>query len=75
MPSLEARRPDDPPETEPSVFEQVEPDLFRTATGRERGEILRVVRDEEGVPVKLFWASYPFLRTPEVFGARAAERS
>ena len=70
---LEARRPDDPPETEPSVFDQVEPDLFRTATGRERGEILRVVRDEEGVPVKLFWASYPFLRTPEVFGARAAE--
>ena len=70
---LEARRVDDPPDKEPSVFEEIEPDVYRTASGRERGEILRVTRDEAGVPVKLHWASYPFLRTPEVFGARAAE--
>ena len=68
---LEARRASDPSDKEPSVFEAIEPDLYRTASGRERGELLRVVRDEEGVPVKLFWASYPFTRTPEVFGARA----
>ena len=71
---LEARRVDDPPEKEPIVFEPVEPDLFRSASGRERGEVLRVVRDDEGIPIKLYWASYPFLRTPEVFGARAVER-
>ena len=71
--TLEARRADDPPGKEPSVFESLEPDLYRTASGRERGELLRVVRDEEGVPIKLFWASYPFLRTPEVFGARVPE--
>ena len=70
---LEARVVDAPARKEPSVFEQIEPDLFRTASGRERGEILRVVRDEEGIPVKLYWASYPFLRTPEVFGAHAPE--
>ena len=70
---LEARVADAPARKEPSVFEQVGPDVFRTTGGRERGEILRVVRDEDGVPVKLYWASYPFLRTPEVFGARAAD--
>ena len=70
---LEARRVGDATDKEPSVFEEIEPDVYRTISGRERGEILRVTRDEEGVPVKLYWASYPFLRTPEVFGARAAE--
>jgi hypothetical protein len=39
------------------------------AEGRERGELLRVIRDEAGVPVKLYWATYPFTRTPQVFGA------
>ncbi|MBW3592937.1 MAG: hypothetical protein KY396_04510, partial [Actinobacteria bacterium] len=71
---LEARRALDARETEPCVFESVGYELFRTVSGRERGELLRVVRDDDGVPIKLFWASYPFLRTPEVFGARAETR-
>ena len=66
---LEARRVDDPPDKEPSVFEELAPDLYRTVSGRERGELLRVVRDESGAAVKLYWASYPFTRTPEPFGA------
>ena len=36
--------------------------------GRERGEVLRVVRDEQGVVTRLYWATYPFTRTPEIFG-------
>jgi CubicO group peptidase (beta-lactamase class C family) len=60
---------------EPSVFEPEGADRFRTASGGERGEPLRVVRNESGAPVKLYWATYPFLRTPELFGASAAQRS
>ena len=46
-------------------------DRFRVVSGRERGETLRVVRDESGEVVKLYWATYPFTRTPEVFGPTA----
>lgn len=65
---LEARLADAPPEREPSVFEPEGDDRFRVVSGRERGESLRVVRDENGEVVKLYWATYPFTRTPEVFG-------
>jgi CubicO group peptidase (beta-lactamase class C family) len=65
---LEARLADAPPEREPSVFEPEGDDRFRVVSGRERGESLRVVRDEHGEVVKLYWATYPFTRTPEVFG-------
>ena len=37
---------DAPPEREPSVFEPEGEDRFRVVSGRERGEVLRVVRDE-----------------------------
>ena len=57
-----------PPEREPSVFEPEGDDRFRVVSGRERGETLRVVRDESGEVVRLYWATYPFTRTPEVFG-------
>ncbi|MDQ3859274.1 MAG: beta-lactamase family protein [Actinomycetota bacterium] len=72
--NLEARVVGARPGKEPSVFEELEPDLYRTVSGGERGELLRVVRDEVGVPVKLYWATYPFLRTPEVFGASSGGR-
>ena len=49
-------------------FERVEADLYRTVRGRERGELLRLVRDEGGAVVKLYWATYPFARSPETFG-------
>jgi hypothetical protein len=57
------------PSVPPSVFEQEGPDLWRTVSGRERGEQLRVVRDDEGEVVKLHWATYPFTRVPQPFGA------
>jgi len=64
---LEARVALAPPEREPSIFEQEGQDRFRTVSGGERGEVLRVVRDEAGAVVKLYWATYPFTRTPETF--------
>jgi CubicO group peptidase (beta-lactamase class C family) len=65
---LEARLAAAPPERAPSVFEAEGDDRFRVVSGRERGETLRVVRDEGGEVVRLYWATYPFTRAPEVFG-------
>jgi hypothetical protein len=65
---LEARLATWAPEREPSVFEPEGEDRYRVVSGRERGETLRVVRDESGEVVRLYWATYPFARTPEVFG-------
>ncbi len=70
---LEARLASAPAEREPSVFEREGEDRFRTVSGRERGEVLRVLRDEHGRVVKLYWATYPFTRTPEIFGARRSD--
>jgi len=61
---LEARRPGRPA---PATFEREAPDRFRTVAGREQGELLRVVRDDNGVPVKLYWATYPFTREPSAY--------
>lgn len=65
---LEARLAAAPPEREPSVFEQEGEDRFRVVSGRERGELLRVVRDGHGEVGRLYWATYPFTREPEIFG-------
>lgn len=65
---LEARLAAAPPEREPSVFEQEGEDRFRVVSGRERGELLRVVRDGDGEVGRLYWATYPFTREPEIFG-------
>jgi hypothetical protein len=69
--SLEARMVDAADWAQPSVFEPDGPDRFRVASGRERGEILRVVRDERGEPVKLYWATYACTRTPEIWGTQS----
>jgi CubicO group peptidase (beta-lactamase class C family) len=50
-----------------SVFEPDGADRFRVAEGRERGELLRVVRDDDGRAVKLYWATYPVTRDPQTF--------
>jgi CubicO group peptidase (beta-lactamase class C family) len=71
---LEARLAAAPPEREPSIFEREGEDRFRTVAGRERGEVLRVVRDEQGEVVRLYWATYPFARAPEIFGSPANAR-
>jgi CubicO group peptidase (beta-lactamase class C family) len=66
---LEAQAAGTPGWREPAVFEPDGADRFRTVSGRERGEVLEVVRDEAGRPVKLYWATYPLTRDPRVFGA------
>jgi hypothetical protein len=66
---LEARMVSVPEWLPPAVFEPDGEDRFRVASGRERGELLRVIRDEAGEPVKLYWATYPCTRAPEVWGS------
>ncbi|HYX75945.1 MAG TPA: serine hydrolase domain-containing protein, partial [Gaiellaceae bacterium] len=65
---LEARLAWAPPEREPSVFEREGEDRYRVVSGRERGEVLQVVRDDGGNVTRLYWATYPFTREPETFG-------
>jgi hypothetical protein len=50
------------------VFEPIDDTTFRTVSGRERGELLRVTRDEQGRVVKLSWATYLVTREPLGFG-------
>lgn len=65
---LEARGASAPEWRRPAVFERVEGDRFRTVSGRESGEWLEVVRDEDGTPTKLYWATYACTRDPRPFG-------
>jgi CubicO group peptidase (beta-lactamase class C family) len=65
---LQARHQDLPATSPPSVFERVGEDRYRTVQGRERGELLRVTRDDRGTPVKLRWAGYRATREPLAFG-------
>lgn len=66
--ALEARIAGQPKEQPPSVFEAEGEDRFRTASGRERGELLRVQRDATGAVSHLNWATYRFTRQPMAFG-------
>jgi CubicO group peptidase (beta-lactamase class C family) len=50
-------------------FERSEGDRFRTVFGRERGELLELVRDADGTVTRMYWATYPFAREHEVTGA------
>ena len=65
---LEARAHDLPEHKPASRFVQLEPDLFRTVEGRERGELLRVTRDDDGRIEKMNWATYLVTREPYAFG-------
>ena len=65
--SLEARRPGRDTGVR-TLFEREGEDVYRTVSGREHGELLRIVRDEDGTPVKLYWATYPFTRTAAPLG-------
>lgn len=67
---LEARQVGAPAHKAASVFRQVGDDLFRTESGREAGELLRVTRDGHGRVTKLNWATYLFTREPLAFGER-----
>lgn len=66
---LEARVRRAPLTTPPSVFEQVDRDVYRTVSGRERGELLRLRRDGLGNVTAFNWATYVFTREPYAFGA------
>jgi CubicO group peptidase (beta-lactamase class C family) len=55
-----------------STFEPEQPDVWRCVAGRECGELLRVVRDDAGTPVKLYFATYPCTREPSTFGFQRA---
>jgi CubicO group peptidase (beta-lactamase class C family) len=64
--SMAADAPDGAPA---DLYEEVEPDLYLCASGQERGEELRVVRDSQGGVLKMYRATYPLTREPKPFGA------
>jgi hypothetical protein len=70
---LEARWTEAPDWQPWTRFEHLDADRFRTVSGRERGELLRLVRDDEGTVTRMYWATYPFTREPEVTGATRTE--
>ena len=51
-----------------SVYEREAEDVYRVASGYERGELLRILRDGDGTPTKMYFATYPVTRSPETFG-------
>jgi CubicO group peptidase (beta-lactamase class C family) len=65
---LEARQDGAPASRAPSVFVADGADRYRTESGRERGELLRVTRDAAGAVERLHWATYVFTRAPLGFG-------
>ncbi len=68
--ALRARGVDDPAGKPPAIFEELEPDLLRTASGREAGELLRLTRDpSSGAVVRMHWATYRFTRDQQTFGS------
>ncbi len=71
---LEARAQQAPEHRPPSTFERVAPDLYRTTSGREAGELLRLTRDEAGRVTKMNWATYLVTREPLAFGEWLDER-
>ena len=47
-----------------SVYEREGDDLWRTVSGPEQGELLRIERGAGGEVVRLVWAGYPVMREP-----------
>ena len=64
---LEAKLIGGAPGRDTSYFEPDGEDRFRSVEGRERGELLRVVRDADGGVEKLYFATYPLRREPSTF--------
>jgi CubicO group peptidase (beta-lactamase class C family) len=65
---LEARDAEAEDWRPPAVFTQENGDLWRTVSGPEHGEQLRLERDDEGNVARMFWATYLLTREPTVFG-------
>jgi CubicO group peptidase (beta-lactamase class C family) len=55
------------PGRDTSYLEPDGEDRYRSVEGRERGELLRVVRDADGAVEKLYFATYPLRREPSTF--------
>jgi CubicO group peptidase (beta-lactamase class C family) len=49
---------------QPAVFERETDDRWRTASGPEQGEALRLERAADGSVARLIWAGYPVTREP-----------
>ncbi len=64
---LQARLLDGIPGRDTSYFERVDDGRWRVAEGRERGELLRVIRSAGGAVEKLYFATYPLNREPSAF--------
>ena len=64
---LQARLVGGPAGRDVSWFEQEDEDRWRVREGRELGEVLRIVRDEDGTPTRLYLATYPLTREPEIY--------
>ncbi|MFI7059663.1 serine hydrolase domain-containing protein [Kribbella sp. NPDC050124] len=65
---LQAKSPAAAEHLAPAVFTRLSEDLYRTTSGRETGELLRITRNTTGTPVKLHWATYLCTRAPLSFG-------
>ncbi|MFG1624034.1 serine hydrolase domain-containing protein [Kribbella sp. NPDC049227] len=66
--TLEAAGLGAPDHIKPAVFARISEDTYRTVSGRETGELLRITRDTTGTPTKLHWATYLCTRQPLAFG-------
>jgi len=61
---------------EPSaVFEREADDRWRTVSGPEHGEALRIERGEDGSVVRMVWAGYPVTREPGPWRAPESSQS
>ena len=67
--TLQARFAGAPAERPPAIFWPLpdRPDVLRTVSGRESGELLRLTRDAAGAVVRMHWATYRFTRVQEGF--------
>ncbi|MFB9235919.1 serine hydrolase domain-containing protein [Plantactinospora siamensis] len=67
--ALRARGADSPAGAPPAVFTPLadRPDVLRTISGREVGELLRLTRDESGTVIRMHWATYRLTRRQETF--------
>jgi CubicO group peptidase (beta-lactamase class C family) len=67
--ALQAQLADVPADTPPSVFAPLpgDPDVLRTVSGREAGELLRLTRDAAGAVTLMHWATYRFTRVQDAF--------
>ncbi|GIH03140.1 serine hydrolase [Rhizocola hellebori] len=67
--SLTATGVDDPQWLTPATFAPVagETDIYRTMSGREAGELLRLTRGPDGEITVMHWATYRFTRRQQTF--------